>query len=140
MKEAVARTEGEKKQPPFGKYILPLAHFHLSTFYTDSNQYDLAKSHLNKARDGYKDYELEDRIQTQIRSLQRRIKLLHDDPKEREAAEKKDKEEKHAKETLEKNFFIKWTQVHLKYEVLFSKRIDKCYNQEKNSHFLLMSD
>jgi len=107
FKEAIARVEVEKKHAPFGKYIMPLTHFHLSTYYTDSNQYDLAKSHLNKARDGYKDYELEDRIQTQIRSLQRRIKLLHDDPKEKEAKEMTERKEKEAKETYEKNFFVK---------------------------------
>lgn len=106
MKEAISRVEGEKKQPPFGKYVLPLSHFHLSTFYADNKQYDLAKIHLNKARDNYKDYELEDRIQAQIRSLQRRIKLVNDDPKEREAKEKKEQEENLEKNRNEKNFFV----------------------------------
>lgn len=106
LKESIARAEGEKKQPPFGKYVLPLTHFHLSSYYVDTGAYDLAKTHLNKARDSYKDYELEDRIQTQIRSLQRRIKLLHDEPKLKEENARQDKEIKLEKEARDKNFYM----------------------------------
>lgn len=106
LKECIARAEGEKKQPPFGKFVLPLVHFHLSSYYANTDQYDLAKTHLNKARDGYKDYELEDRIQTQIKCLQKRIKHVHDDPKAKQSKEKKEKEVKQAKETLENNFYV----------------------------------
>lgn len=106
LKESIARAEGEKKQPPFGKYVLPLCHYHLSTYYTDNKDYPAAKSHLTKARDNYKDYELEDRFQAQVRSLQRRIKLLHDDPSEKVAKEKTVQEEKVKKELQDKNFYV----------------------------------
>jgi len=106
LKESIARAEGEKKQATFGRYVLPLCHFHLATYYTDNKEYDLAKTHLNKARDNYKDYELEDRFQTQIRSLQRRIKLLHEDPKDALLREKAAQEEKLQNEMKEKNFYV----------------------------------
>jgi len=78
----------------------------LASYYTDKNEYDSAKTHLNKAKDNYKDYELEDRFQTQIRSLQRRIKLLHDEPKEALAREKVAQEERLQSELKEKNFYM----------------------------------
>lgn len=106
INESIARVEGEKKGAPFGKYVLPYCHLLLANYQTDMKQYDLAKSHMNKAKDNYKDYELEDRIQTQIRGLQRRIKLIHDDPKAKETKEKEEQDIKREKEEKEKNFYV----------------------------------
>ena len=75
---------------------------------TNEKNYDQAKSYLNKALN-YKDYELNERVQTQIKSLQRRIKYYTDEPriaallKSREEVEK---EQKAKKETEIKNFYV----------------------------------
>ena len=105
--EAIARGEDEAKKAPFGKYILPYAHFKLATMYTNNKEFDLAKVHLNKARDGYKDYELDDRLQTQVRSLQRRIKHYTEAPKLAEAIKARNEAELEAKKQkqLEQNNF-----------------------------------
>ena len=106
VNESIARVECEKKGAPFGKYVLPYCHYLLANYQADLEQYDLAKSHMNKAKDNYKDYELEDRIQTQIRGLQRRIKLIHDDPKSKEIKEKEEAKIKKEKEDKENNFYL----------------------------------
>jgi len=106
VNESIARVECEKKGAPFGKYVLPYCHYLLANYQADLEQYDLAKSHMNKAKDNYKDYELEDRIQTQIRGLQRRIKLIHDDPKSKEIKESEEAKIKKEKEDKENNFYL----------------------------------
>ena len=57
---------------------MPCVHYELALYYTNVKNYDQAKIHLNKAAN-YKDFELDNRIQTQIKSLQRRIKFYTDD-------------------------------------------------------------
>jgi len=107
--EAIARGEDEAKKAPFGKYILPYAHFKLATMYTNMKEYEQAKVYLNKARDGYKDYELDDRLQTQVRSLQRRIKHYTEAPKLAEVIKARndaEQEAKKLKQMHEKNFYI----------------------------------
>ena len=74
--ESLARSENEKLG--FGKFVLPCVHYELALYYTNEKNYDQAKIHLNKAAN-YKDFELDNRIQTQIKSLQRRIKYYTDD-------------------------------------------------------------
>ena len=57
----------------------------------------------------YKDYELDDRIQTQLRSLQRRLKHLIDEPKLAQAINERNEAEngkKMQREASEKNFFL----------------------------------
>ena len=87
----------------------PYAHYQLANYYANEKQYDQAKVHANKARDNFKDYELENRIQTQIKSLQRRLKYLTDGPKI-EAALKARKEaeevEKRQKQADIDNFYV----------------------------------
>lgn len=107
--EAIARGEDEAKKAPFGKYILPYAHFKLATLYTNDKNYDQAKVHLHKSRDNYKDYELDDRIQTQIRSLQRRIKHYTEGPKLVEvlkARNEAEQELKKQKQAEQNNFYM----------------------------------
>jgi predicted negative regulator of RcsB-dependent stress response len=107
--EALARGEDEAKKAPFGKYILPYANFKLANLYTDEKNYEQAKIYLNKARDNYKDYEMDDRIQTQIRSLQRRIKHYTDGPRLAEAAKARQEAEQEIKKQKlidQKNFYV----------------------------------
>lgn len=75
------------------------------------NKNDLAsaKSYINKAQTGYKEFELEERIQTLIKSSQRRLKFRMDNEKmssitkeEKEAEE----QEKIKKQNEIKNFYI----------------------------------
>lgn len=74
-----------------------------------NNDLTNAKNYLNKAQNGYKDFELEERIQTVIKSSQRRLKYLMD--KERKASILKEKneadeKEKATKQNEIKNFYI----------------------------------
>jgi hypothetical protein len=69
----------------------------------------MAKTHLNKATNNYKDFDLEDRLQTQMRCLQKRIKYLNDDPKLEQSLKEREeieKEIKLQKQINEKNFFL----------------------------------
>ena len=108
FKESIARAEGVK-HPEFGKYVLPYAQFQLASYYIKEKKLDLAKSHLNKAKDNYSGYELENRLQTQIRSLQRLIKHYTDGPKiaaAMKARAEADEEQKKQKQAQEKNFYL----------------------------------
>lgn len=74
-----------------------------------NNDLASAKNYLNKAQNGFKDFELEERIQTVVKSSQRRLKYLMD--KERKASILKDKNEADEKEKTNKqneikNFYI----------------------------------
>lgn len=90
---------------PFGKYTPPCAHYELALYYTGEKDYEQAKAFLNKAQNNYKDYELDNRIQVQIRSLQRKIKFITEGTKEPAAAKviPQPSEEEIQKQ---KNFFI----------------------------------
>lgn len=104
----MARGESDK-QAPFGKYVLPCAHLELGSYYTDINELGQAKNHLSKSQNGFKDYELESRIQTQVKSLQRRIKFLTDGPKlaaSLKAKSETEQEQKNQKQTDLKNFYV----------------------------------
>lgn len=106
--ECIAR--GETDKIPFGKYALPCAHLELAYYYTDTlKDYNQAKIFLNKSQSGFKDYELENRIQTQIKSLQRRLKFIVDAQK-LEASQKAkleaEQQLKLQKENQIKNFYV----------------------------------
>ena len=58
--------------------MLPCAQYELASFYTKEKNYADAKHYLHKASSSYKDYELENRIQVQMKSLQKRLKYLTD--------------------------------------------------------------
>jgi predicted negative regulator of RcsB-dependent stress response len=106
--ECVARSDNEKQQA-FGKYALPYSNFQLATMATNDKRFDEAKAYLNKAKDNYKDYELENRLQTQLKSLQRRIKYLTETPKLEEASKEKSRiqvEQNKQKQTEQKNFYL----------------------------------
>jgi hypothetical protein len=103
INESIARAENSKLS--FGKYVLPCAHYELSTYHTDQNDLPTAKGYLSKARDNFKDYELENRIQTQIKSLQKRIKHLQDAPMLKARAEQ-DAELLAKKQNETKNFYL----------------------------------
>ena len=107
MNESLARAESDKL--PFGKYVQPYAHYQLANYYTNEKEYDQAKIHANKARDNFKDYELENRIQTQIKSLQRRLKYLTDGPKIEaalKARKEADEAQKRQKQADIDNFYV----------------------------------
>jgi hypothetical protein len=64
---------------------------------------------LNKSRDNYKDYELENRIQAKVKSLQKRIKYEQDGPKiaaTLKARAEVEIEEKNQKEKNINNFYV----------------------------------
>ena len=70
---------------------------------------DLAKSHLNKAKDNYSNFDLEDGLMIKIRSLQKLIKYYTDGPKlaaAMKARAEEEQEQKNIKLIQEKNFFI----------------------------------
>jgi hypothetical protein len=69
FKESIARDE---KQSSLSRYVQPYAHLQLSILYTEMSDWNSALHHLNKSK-SYKDYDLEDRLQIQMRTLQRRI-------------------------------------------------------------------
>jgi hypothetical protein len=48
----------------------------LAAHFTNEKDYAQAKSHANKAQNNFKEYEMDNRIQVQIRSLQRKLKFL----------------------------------------------------------------
>lgn len=88
---------------------MPSALYELACYYVEEKDYASAKSNLTKAQ-SYKDYELDNRIQVQIRSLQRKIKYLTE-PKPAAAsstANSNDKidSNKHEEIQKQKNFFI----------------------------------
>lgn len=75
------------------------------------NKNDLAsaKSYLNKAQTGYKEFELEERIQTVIKSSQRRLKFKFDNQKKTNVLKEKneaEEQEKIKKQNEIKNFYI----------------------------------
>lgn len=73
LNECLARCENQKIL--VGKYAQPSALYELACFYADAKEFTHAKANLAKAQ-SFKDYELDNRIQIQIRSLQRKIKYL----------------------------------------------------------------
>jgi hypothetical protein len=81
----------------------------LASISTDNKDYNSAKVYLNKSRDNYKDYELENRIQAKIKSLQKRIKYEQDGPKiaaTLKARAEAEIEEKNHKERNINNFYV----------------------------------
>ncbi len=75
---------------------------------TNEKNYDKAKSYLSKAQT-FKDYELNERVGTQIKSLQRRIKYYTDEPKIAallKAREEADQDQKSKRENEIKNFYV----------------------------------
>ncbi len=99
----IARAENEKA-PPFGKYVLTCANYELANYQTSLKNYADAKAYLNKAQ-SYKDFELENRIHSQVRSLQRKVKHLTEGVRTEEALKARaEAEEK--KETNAKNFYV----------------------------------
>lgn len=88
---------------------MPCANLELASIYTDEKEYNTAKTFLNKSRDNYKDYELENRIQAKIKSLQKRIKYEQDGPKlaaSLKARADAEIEEKNQKEKNLNNFYV----------------------------------
>jgi len=104
--ECLAR--GETAKLPFAKFVFPCAYYELAVYNTNEKNYDKAKTYLSKAQT-FKDYELNERVGTQIKSLQRRIRYYTDEPKlaallkSREEAEK---EQKTKRENEIKNFYV----------------------------------
>jgi hypothetical protein len=92
----------------FGKYLSPSAYVDLALNSLEEKRYDETKHYLAKTND-YKDYELENRLQTVIRSLDRRYKYITN-PIHRAALLKAEQEQKReAKLKLEKekdNFYV----------------------------------
>jgi hypothetical protein len=67
----------------------------------------VAKTYINKAQSNFKDYELENRIQAQIRSLQRKIKHLSGESKSKiDPAVGKAKEADAKKQQEINNFYL----------------------------------
>ena len=75
---------------------------------TNLTNYEQAKVFLAKALT-FKDYELNERVGTQIKSLQRRIKYYTDEPKMSallKSREEQNQEQKIKKESAIKNFYV----------------------------------
>ena len=112
--EAIARAENEKPAP-FGKYVLPCAHYELAQYFMqpEVKDYASAKTYLQKAG-SFKDFELENRVHSVMRGLQRKLKYLSDpNAKQTEQSLLKaraaaDAEQQTKKETEIKNFFLAW--------------------------------
>ena len=68
FKESLAREE----KFSISKYLHPYANIQLCCLSIDNKDLNSANAYLAKAKT-YKDYELEDRIQIQMRCIQRRI-------------------------------------------------------------------
>ena len=69
----------------------------------------MAKTYLSKAKDNYSNYDLENRLQTQIRGSQRLIKYYTDGPKlaaAMKARAEAEQEQKNRKLIQEKNFYV----------------------------------
>ncbi|RNA32985.1 tetratricopeptide repeat 39C-like [Brachionus plicatilis] len=105
--ECLARGEHEKLI--IGKYALVCSNLEIGLISMNKNDLASAKSYINKAQTGYKEFELEERIQTLIKSSQRRLKFRMDNEKmssilkeEKEAEE----QEKIKKQNEIKNFYI----------------------------------
>jgi hypothetical protein len=103
----IARAENEKA-PPFGKYVLTCANYELANYQTSLKNYADAKAYLSKAQ-SYKDFELEIRIHSQVRSLQRKVKHLSEGAKTEltlKARAEAEREAEEKKETSVKNFYV----------------------------------
>jgi tetratricopeptide (TPR) repeat protein len=100
--ECLARAETTKL--PFAKFVQPCAYYELALYSTNEQQYDQAQKYLNKAQN-FKDFELCDRVGTQIKSLQRRIKFYTDGPKL--AALLKSRQELETEQTIKKESEVK---------------------------------
>lgn len=87
-----------------GKYAMPSALYELACYYVEEKDFGSAKSSLLAAQN-YKDYELDNRIQVQIRSLQRKIKYLTE-PKPVSTSNDKLNTSKNEEIQKQKNFFI----------------------------------
>lgn len=83
---------------------MPSALYELACYYVEEKDFASAKSNLIKAQ-SYKDYELDNRIQVQIRSLQRKIKYITES-KSASAANDKLDASKNEEIQKQKNFFI----------------------------------
>jgi hypothetical protein len=68
MLESIARDE----KTSISKYLHPYANLQLCCLSIEKNDLNAASSYLAKAKN-YKDYELEDRLQIQMRCVQRRL-------------------------------------------------------------------
>lgn len=108
LNESLARCENVKSVG-VGKYVQPSAHYELACYYTDEKDYTLAKAQLTMAQN-YKEFELDNRILVQIRSLNRKIKFLTE---EKSSANDKSVANKEEELQKQKNFFISWTDVTL---------------------------
>ena len=72
MKESLSRINQNEKQIGFEKYVQPFSYFNLSSLCVDKLRLDDAVFYLNKVKN-FKDYDHEDRLQLQIRTLTQRI-------------------------------------------------------------------
>ena len=72
LKESLRRTSENEKQISFEKYVQPFAYFNLSSLCIDNNRLDEALAYLNRIKN-FKDYDHEDRLLLQIRTLNQRI-------------------------------------------------------------------
>lgn len=104
LNECLARCEDDKSTS-LGKYAAPSALYELGSYYVDEKDFQSAKTSLAKGAT-YKDYELDNRIQVQIRSLQRKIKYLTEPPKQPPKAAEADNNSNHEEIHKQKNFFI----------------------------------
>ncbi|CAF0703105.1 unnamed protein product [Brachionus calyciflorus] len=105
--ECLARGENEKVT--MGKYALACANLELALYNMELKEYNVAKSYLNKAQTGYKEFELEDRIQTMIKSAQRRLKHVTDGDKlaaTLKARSEAEEQERLKKQADIKNFYV----------------------------------
>jgi hypothetical protein len=68
----LSRIHENEKQISFERYVQPFGYFNLSMLYVDNGRLDDALFCLNKAK-SFKDYDHEDRLQLQIRTLSSRI-------------------------------------------------------------------
>ncbi len=110
LNESLARCENNQKASPIvGKYAQPSALYELACFYTDEKDFAQAKSNLAMAQT-YKDYELDNRVQIQIRSLLRKIKYLTEQKSNtleaHSAGGAGDDGSKHEEIQKQKNFYI----------------------------------
>ena len=62
----------DENQSTLSRYVQPYANTQLSCLYIDASNWQSAVYYLSKAK-SFKDYDLEDRLQIQMRTMQRRI-------------------------------------------------------------------
>lgn len=92
--ESLARSQNDRSNPSFAKYSQPFTLHQKALLNIKNQNYQDAKHDLLRAKDNFKDFDLENRLHAQLRSALRLVKANTEDSEQLSEEELKKRQEK----------------------------------------------